>query len=195
MSTGCPGAAVCLSLVVLLTNGCVSYAANRIQDLLDVATVGVEGFFSMGVKVQVGQLAVGWREASCYNNRRAVGAGLVGGDLRAYRVKEDLQGVSYKRHLRLSIRDDHRGKRTSPVEGIEPLFHPRSAQIEVASGLLFPILGPFSVRFGVNPAEAADFVLGFVGLDLLDDDVVGRSPRCQRARSFAVPCAISLAVA
>jgi len=46
--------------------------------------------------------------------------------------------------------------------GSEGHFH---SQIEVGAGLIL------TLRAGLNPGELADFILGWIGLDLYDDDV------------------------
>jgi hypothetical protein len=46
-----------------------------------------------------------------------------------------------------------------------PLFHPYYTQAEVCVAWFG------SLRIGVNPGELADFVLGWVGIDVFDDDI------------------------
>jgi hypothetical protein len=47
------------------------------------------------------------------------------------------------------------------------LFDPFYTQIEVCAGLVG------SAHAGVNPGELVDFALGFVGIDIFDDDIAG----------------------
>ncbi len=179
-----------LLLPVLFCSGCASpYWQNRRADAADVFTAAVG--VGLGATARVGPLRAGlgahydlYGVEAGETGKLGTLAGLVVDGPSAGEVSfllwgesaVDLDGGARRRgknHCSSSVASFTRG--LDPV----PLWDPPSpaggnparwTQIEVAAGLLG------GVRLGFNPGELLDFVLGFFGVDLYDDDVAGLPP-------------------
>jgi hypothetical protein len=183
-------------LLVFLTgavSGCAShgYLADRRRDGMDVVTVaggvGAGAQTCLGpVKVGVIEVAdmVGMRYGStfrlkaiprepdeltlnaivysgCLLSPLAVEAG-IHPVLLCGTLWDKLMRLQYDR-FPLDARQRMRGK------GRPGFASPSWCQLEVAGGIIV------TLRFGVNPCEALDFLLGWASIDLLHDDL-GRRP-------------------
>ena len=178
-----------LLLPVLFCAGCASpYWQNRRADAADVFTAAVG--VGLGATARIGPLRAGlgahydlYGVEAGETGQLGTLAGLVVAGPSAGEVSFLLWGESGTDLYGSAAR---RGKNhcsiiASPTGGLGPvpLWDPpgpaggnpaRWTQIEVAAGLLG------GVRLGFNPGELLDFVLGFFGVDLYDDDVAGLPP-------------------
>ncbi len=164
-------------IACLLVVGCSSVGlSNRMRDLADVATLSCG--YGLGARARVGPLGTG-----LFANRDL--GGLRGGDARLWggnpngSFLTDVDLLLYRMEVFPAPGDavERRGKDFMAIglgpwtrTFVLPFGRDRPpptlyTQIEVAVGC-----GP-SVRLGLNPGEMVDFLLGFLGLDLVGDDL------------------------
>lgn len=142
--------------------GC-AYVEDRGRDAADMITVAAE-FPSVGIAVSSAYVGFGVYGGDGH------GVGLRSGALGAYDFEEGIWcWAIWSKSLRPSESDQARGKGYRvDLCGHSSGGRFNSGQAEVAVGV-----GP-GVRVGVNFVEILDFILGFVGIDLCDDDIASR---------------------
>ena len=189
-----------IRLLILLTvlasmTGCASsgYLADRGRDALDVVTATVGGV-GAGAKARVGPLHAGLFLSAVDMAGIRGGNGPVfhkfseRGDLVSASFECDLTPLYYLEYFEEDKHARNKNYRAGcmipltkygmwgpgvPFLGavydgggsrIEKQFHPYYTQVEVAIGL------GATFRLGVNFGELADFLLGWVGVDIFSDD-------------------------
>lgn len=162
--------------LALLSCGCAStsrYLADRRNDLADIVTCTVGT--GVGAKARVGPLQV-----AIFRNRDR--AGLRGGHLffgtepgrdiheTALPLPVLAHGAASYEYLIFAESEDLRDKSYNAnglpliTLGNEPYYY---TEVEVAVGL------GGTLRVGVNPGEAVDFLLGWFRIDIYRDDLLG----------------------
>ena len=185
-----------LSLLMLfsitLTSGCATYVRDRMADAGDIITVTVgEG---LGVTAKAGPIHTGLGYCFDYYGLRCgeiLKRNRGAWDFGEYRSGDfalvilAVSGFWSNECNNLPKRAEVRGK-TFESEWLNwqgnghfvPFFDVPSGhhgkgcpsqltQMDIAIGV------GISIRLGINPLELVDFILGFVGLDIYDDDVAG----------------------
>ena len=171
--------------------GCASpYWQNRRADVADVftATVGI----GLGATARIGPLHAGLGanadlygiEAGEIGELGSLTTAIIGtGD----RASDACLVFAAASEIDLGPRSAARGKNVAYRPSGIPFWNPpwhgspnpaRWTQIEVAAGLLV------GFRLGFNPGELLDFVLGFFGVDIYDDDIAreeGKKPHAESA--------------
>lgn len=150
-----------------LLSGC-AYVEDRARDAADMITVAAE-FPSIGAAVWGGSRGVGLTV-----NPPGHGFGLRSGAVGLYECGELVWFNLCFRQVCPSEMDRLRGKGyDSGIDWCSGRSYMQGGwfnygQVEVVVGV-----GP-GVRVGVNFIEIADFIVGFLGIDLCDDDIAGR---------------------
>ena len=184
-------------LLLAFATGCASpYWKDRGADMADVftATVGV----GLGATARIGPLHAG---LGANFDLYGIEAGKVGELGRTGALVWDAGGhfagdysllAWGKSHIDLDGDSRFRGKNLYPDRGPPgwiPFWNPPSdrnpnparwTQIEVAAGLLG------GVRLGFNPGELLDFVLGFFGIDIYNDDLAHKENKPKSHAETAV---------
>ena len=186
----CCRLALAVALAALCA-GCASpYWQNRRADAADVftATVGI----GLGATARIGPLHAGLGanadlygiEAGEVGSLGSLAGAIVGAGDRASDACYLFAAAS---EIDLGSRSAARGKNVAYRPSGIPFWNPpwsespnpaRWTQIEVAAGLLV------GFRLGFNPGELLDFVLGFFGVDIYDDDIArgeGKKPHAESA--------------
>lgn len=161
-----------LALLCLATlhSGC-TYLHDRGRDACDVVTVSVETGLA-NAAVQIGSATIGVGSTS------GMGIGLRSGALGVYHYTEGNLVLLSSKELIPDIYDEERGKGYDYACFISPFPSDEDCvsaeMIEGGSFNLWQLeltatLG-LGVRVGLNFAELADFFLGLIGVDFLEDD-------------------------
>lgn len=189
---------VVLAAVTAITTGCAStkaYFCDRGRDAADIFTIA--GGVGLGGKVRIGPVHAGLilygADVGLYAGDIVMCDGgpcraVIGGELIGW--SSELMYPCSRNELRTAER--LRAKwyfAESPVlPFITTVFnenqeesvrfpHPYWTQCEVQLGLLL------STRLGFNPGELVDFVLGWFGFDIYDDDVEARKQKTKSDRT------------
>ncbi|MBW7907400.1 MAG: hypothetical protein H3C50_00545 [Kiritimatiellae bacterium] len=169
--------AIALMTVAASVTGCASpraYLTDRGRDLADIVAIGAG--MGGGAKVRVGPIQTGLF-ADVQMAALRGGQFPCGNDAYILPSNFDLEALftgveSFDPKFGRSTAKQRRKSFTAEGHNIPFIMivdHPGSpsyyTQIEVAGGLLL------NVRLGFNPVELLDFLLGWVAVDIFDDDI------------------------
>ncbi len=164
-----------------------TYTSNRVADLSDIVTVTV-GANAYGVKAYIGPLEVGLHkdgigrydcliEKHCSHGNFAIFNGIPSGEIGLR--KGPAGWTNFGETVVVNLWDISLGyticgskgvgiiKKSAEMWGDDFKASPEQyTRIGVTGGFLF------NARIEINPGELVDFLLGFLGIDIYEDDVI-----------------------
>lgn len=160
----------------ILMTGCAStkaYFINRGRDSLDTITVAVEKN-SLGVTAQVGPLLTGLN-IPITASQNSKGFGLRAGALGKYRYTE-IQALIFGLKSYETVSSVSRRRKSETIQILminlrQDLFSTKRPSAAESFGFVeFSASLGVGMRLGIHFWEIADFLLGWVGLDIANDD-------------------------
>ena len=160
-----------LVLASLLSGGCGSaYMKNRVNDAADIFSLGAG--VGIGAQARISFLQLGLMSNKEFLGLREGNAMIYGPETQAH----DSDWLLYRHGNFTPLLDpvqQERRKSSNGYTGWVLFSAPHTDRIHMhwlTQVELVGALGP-SIRFGVNPLELVDFVLGFTTFDFFGDDI------------------------